>query len=90
VPLIKKKNIFPQGPGQFTAILQEKLNQTIVEEDEINIDEDDEDTSSMEVKEKTLPEVTEKTVTSPEVKSMREYLCNKCSKDSRLFLVFEK
>jgi hypothetical protein len=72
------------------------VNQTFVEEDEINIDEDEQDrttevlkkTTPVEVKEDTPTEVKETTAT--EVKAMREYLCNKCPRDSRLFFVFEK
>ncbi len=72
------------------------MNQTFVEEDEINIDEDEQDrmtevlkkTTTVEVKEDTVTEVKETTAT--EVKTMREYLCNKCPRDSRLFFVFEK
>ncbi len=72
------------------------MNQTFVEEDEINIDEDEQDrttevlkkTTPVEVKEDTPTEVKETTAT--EVKAMREYLCNKCPRDSRLFFVFEK
>ncbi len=80
------------------------MNQTFVEEDEINIDEDEQDrmtevlkkTTKDEVKEDTTTEVKETTptevkeTTATEVKAMREYLCNKCPRDSRLFFVFEK
>jgi hypothetical protein len=75
------------------------VNQTFVEEDEINIDEDEQDrmtevlkkTTTDEVKEDTPTEVKEvKETTATEVKAMREYLCNKCPRDSRLFFVFEK
>ncbi len=80
------------------------MNQTFVEEDEINIDEDEQDrmtevlkkTTADEVKEDTATKVKEDTPTEvkedtpTEVKAMREYLCNKCPRDSRLFFVFEK
>ncbi len=96
------------------------MNQSFVEEDEINIDEDEQDrmtevlkkTTKDEVKEDTPTEVKEytatevkeyiatevkeytatevKETTATEVKAMREYLCNKCPRDSRLFFVFEK
>ncbi len=83
------------------------MNQTFVDEDEINIDEDEQDrmtevlkkTTPGEVKEDTPTEVKEDTPTevketsstsATEVKAMREYLCNKCPRDSRLFFVFEK
>ncbi len=80
------------------------MNQTFVEEDEINIDEDEQDrttevlkkTTPVEVKEDTPTEVKKytdtevKETTATEVKAMREYLCNKCPRDSRLFFVFEK
>jgi hypothetical protein len=44
-----------------------------------------------EIKETSSTTATEVKETTPtEVKAMREYLCNKCPRDSRLFFVFEK
>jgi len=67
----------------------------VEEDDEINIDEDikdedelDQDRKTEDRKKTTSSEVKE--VTSTEVKAMREYLCNKCPRDSRLFFLFEK
>jgi hypothetical protein len=49
-----------------------------------------EDTAT-EVKESPSTTATEvKESAATEVKAMREYLCNKCPRDSRLFFVFEK
>ena len=79
---------------------KDKGNITSEDGDEINIDEKPEEDEAEDVKsgdrrgeEERIEDKMEREKmagVSSETRGMREFLCNKCSKDSRLLLVFEK
>ena len=83
---------------------KDKGNITSEDGDEINIDEKPEEDEAEDIKsghrrgeeeeeEERIEDKMEREKmagVSSETRGMREFLCNKCSKDSRLLLVFEK